>query len=425
MTTNTYADNTRIREEMQEIQNELQAALQQIQTELGQKLKPEERKDIEIEFEELNEVLERLKCGLVWVGLFGKTSVGKSAILNAIVGKDVAKVGVEIDLTSKPVHYQHDPWMVTDMPGVMGRSDFEKIALNEARKSHGIVFVVDGEPYQDEVEMFDVVHRELPKIPKLVFVNKWDRMQHVPSADREKVKQLVWQKMRKYVSCDEDIIYGSAEVFDPALDKYVRQTLPQLIDRMYESAGTLGMVMNVLDPARRAEDATSKVKEKIMDVRVRMARKIVSGFAVAEVAGSYIPFTQLVTTPGILAGLVFTLMKVLGVKSDKEAAKKISVQLIKVCLSQMAVEFGVVTAAELALPIVAFFAGPLAFLGVVGALGGIGYYKYRRTVIFGELAIEYIRHDCSWGGEDVQKVIQRCRKQAEDYYMKFKWKHEV
>jgi GTP-binding protein EngB required for normal cell division/uncharacterized protein (DUF697 family) len=399
--------------------------LKQIQTELGQKLKPEERKGIEIEFEELNEVLERLKSGLVWVGLFGKTSVGKSAILNALLGKDVAKVGVEIDLTSKPVHYQHDPWMITDMPGVMGRSDFERIALNEARKSHGIVFVVDGEPYQDEVEMFDAVHNALPKIPKLVFVNKWDRMQHVPSADRDKVRQLVWQKMRKYVISEDDIIFGSAEVFDSSTDKNVRQQLPQLLDRMYESAGTLGMVMNVLDPARRAEDAGSKLKEKIMEVRVRLARKIVSGFAIAEVAGSYIPFTSLVTTPGILAGMVYTLMKVLGVKSDKAAAKQVAVQLIKVCVSEMAVEFGVVTVAELALPIIAFFAAPVALLGALGALGGIGYYKYRRTAIFGELAIEYIKHDCSWGGEEIHTVIQRCRKQAEEYYMKFKWKHEV
>jgi GTP-binding protein EngB required for normal cell division/uncharacterized protein (DUF697 family) len=399
--------------------------LKQIQTELGQKLKPEERKSIELEFEELNEILERLKSGLVWVGLFGKTSVGKSAILNAILGKDVAKVGVEIDLTSAPVHYQHDPWMITDMPGVMGRSDFEKIAMNEARKSHGIVFVVDGEPYQDEIEMFDAVHRALPKIPKLVFVNKWDKMQHGPSADRDTVRRKIWEKMHKYVASEDDIVFGAALIFDAASDKNIRQQLPQLIDRMYESAGTLGMVINVLDPARRAENAGSKLKDKIMDVRVRLARKIVSGFAAAEVAGSYIPFTTLVTTPGILAGMVYTLMRVLGVKSDKAAATKLATQLIKVCLSEMAVEFGVVTAAELALPVVAFFAGPLAVLGALGAMGGIGYYKYRRTAIFGEVAIEYIRHDCSWGGEDIYAVIQRCRKRAEEHYMKFKWKHDV
>ena len=36
------------------------------------------------------------------------------------------------------------------MPGIMGRGDFEQLALDEARQAHGIVFVIDGEPYKDD-----------------------------------------------------------------------------------------------------------------------------------------------------------------------------------------------------------------------------------------------------------------------------------
>jgi GTP-binding protein EngB required for normal cell division/uncharacterized protein (DUF697 family) len=418
-------DNARVRREMEEVQRELQEALRQITVELGSKLKPKERAEIEAEFAELNELLERLKTGLVWVALFGKTSVGKSAIANSLLGCDMAKVGVQMDLTSTVTHYRRDPWMLADMPGLMGREDFERIALDEARRSHGIIFVVDGEPYKDEMDMFEAVHVSLPNIPKLVFVNKWDVMQHRPSAEREQVRQLVHRKMRKFVTSEMDIIYGNAQSFDPGTDSYQRQELPNLLDRMYEGAGTLGLVMNVLDPARRAEDLGSKVRDKIMEFRIRLARKIISGFGAAEVAGSYVPFSTLLTTPGLLGSMVYTLMRILGVKNDLNAAKKIAVELLKVCALEMTAEFAATSAIEVAAWVGAFILGPLMFLGAIGAAGAVGYYKYRRTVIFGEVAIEYLRNDCSWGGEDRHAVIMRCRERAQEHYMKFRWKHEV
>lgn len=417
--------NASVREELEEIQRELHEALRQLTAELGGKLKPEERALIEAEFEELNELLDRLKTGLVFVALFGKVSVGKSAIANALLGADMAKVGVPMDLTTVVAHFRRDPWMLADMPGVMGREEFERIALDEARRSHGIVFVVDGEPYKDEMDMFEAVHDAMPKTPKLVFVNKWDVKQLSPSAERQQVKELIHSKMRKFVSSDADIIYGSAQIYDPATDSYMRQELPQLLDRMYESAGTLGMVMNLLDPARRADDLGSQIRVKIMEFRIRVARKFVSGFGAAEVAGSYVPFATLVVTPGLLAGMVYMLMRILGVKGDKTVAKKVAVELLKVCGFEMAAEFAAAAAAEAAIAVGAFIFGPLGLAGYLAAAGGLGYYKYRRTVIFGEVAIEYLRNDCSWGGEDRHEVIKRCKERAQEHYMKFRVKHQV
>ncbi len=201
-------DNARIRQDMEGVQRELAEALQNLTTEIGKKLKPKDKEAVEAEFAELNELLERLKSGLVHVALFGKTSVGKSAIANSLLGCDMAKVGVEMDKTKVVAHYRRDPWMLADMPGVMGQEDLERIALDEARRSHGIVFVVDGEPYGPELEMFEAVYAAMPNTPTLVFVNKWDEMQHRPSSHRDEVKALIHKKMRKFVSSEGDIVYG-------------------------------------------------------------------------------------------------------------------------------------------------------------------------------------------------------------------------
>jgi ribosome biogenesis GTPase A len=128
------------------IQTELHQALKDLLTEVGAKLKPEERVELEAEFRQIDEVLERLKSGYVYVAFFGKTSVGKSAIVNALLGDDVAKVGIEIDLTSEVHEFRHEPWIIVDVPGVMGREELEKLAVEEAKKAHGIIFCLDGEP---------------------------------------------------------------------------------------------------------------------------------------------------------------------------------------------------------------------------------------------------------------------------------------
>ena len=423
--TNGIDSNAKTRADIEEIQLELRKALSELSTEVGSKLSSQTKQELKDEFDELDEILERLKTGLVWISLFGKTSVGKSALANAVIESDMAKVGTEKDLTSTVSHYRRDPWMIADMPGVMGREEFASIALDEARRSHGIIFVIDSEPYRDELEMFEAVHQRLPKIPKIVFVNKWDEMQYRPSSEREKVRTLIFSKMRKFVASDKDIVFGSALAYDSATDSYKRQTAYELIDRMYDGAGTLGMVTNVLDPAHRADELAGKIRDRVMEIRINIARKMISGFAAAEVAGSYIPLTTLLTTPGLLAGMVYSIMRVLGVKSDKDAARKMTVELLKVCALEMTAEFAAVTAIEIALLIPAFIFGPIGLFGALGAAGALGYYKYRRTAILGEVAIEYLRNDCSWGGEERHEVIARCKERAKDHYLKFKLTHGV
>jgi len=301
----------------------------------------------------------------------------------------------------------------------MGRGDLEQIALDDAKKAHGIIFVIDGEPYQDELEAFEVVHRKIPMVPKIVFVNQWDKVQNRPQAERAQIKKLIYAKMRGFVQNDADIVYGSAQHYNAATDSYERQEIPALITRMYENAGTLGMVMNLLDPARQATDLASGIREKIMGVKVRVARNVISAFATAEAVAGLIPVSEVLTAPGLLVGLTYTLMKILGVNDERDAALKIAKDLFWACAKFLTVDFG----ASIAMSIVgatSILLGPIAWMGSVAIFGAAGYYRYKRTVIFGEVALEYIKNNCSWGGEDPEKVIKMCRDRALEHYMKLK-----
>ncbi len=73
-----------IRQDMKSAREDLALALQEIRSEAGNKLDPKDLAEIQKELGEIDVLLKRLESGLVWIALFGKTSVGKSAIAHAL-----------------------------------------------------------------------------------------------------------------------------------------------------------------------------------------------------------------------------------------------------------------------------------------------------------------------------------------------------
>ncbi len=263
MNTTRNRSNKQIFDEMTELKTELKQALERILEQIGKKLKPSEKDKIRMEIKDIQELIQRLKNSYIYVALFGNTSVGKSAIANSLVGADLAEVGIEHDLTQAPQPYEKDSWRIVDVPGILGNQVQQDIAIEEANKAHGHIFVIQGEPYGPELELFNLIHQKQPDAPKIVFVNKWDIVEATRTKkDIETIQTRIWEKMGKFVNSPEDIVYGSAQLFDRDRDEIVRQELPKLLERMYENIGTWGQVMNLLDPARRSEDLIKSIRYK-------------------------------------------------------------------------------------------------------------------------------------------------------------------
>ena len=163
------------------------------------------------------------------IALFGKTSVGKSAILNSLIGIDIVETFGQGDLLT--ICFQ-SPFILIDLPGIIGNKDYEQVAIKKAQRADGHIFVVDGEPYANEIEMFNTVYESSPDTPRIVFVNKWDRIQG--KEEREITRSRISEKMGKYVKSSEDIVYGSAMLFDPVRDEMLRQEIFQLISKIKE-----------------------------------------------------------------------------------------------------------------------------------------------------------------------------------------------
>lgn len=421
MNTNNSSVSQEIIDDMSTLQKELEEALQEILRVAGNKLSKEERLKIEKEISDTKTLLERLKSGYVWIALFGKTSVGKSAIANSLMCSDIAEVGIQHDLTRVPIPYYKNPWAIVDVPGILGSEINEDIAIQEARRAHGHIFVIDGEPYGPEIKLFDLVCKEFPDSPRIVFVNKWDVAKLTTTEDdRAVIQSAIKEKMGKYVSSSTDIVYGNALTKDIVNDLMIRQELPDLLDRMYENAGTLGQVINVLDPAKRSESINSSIRDKILEIRIRTCRTIINVSSLSSAFTGAAPFGELTVMPALWVGMVSSIFVVMGVRKAPTDAAKLVKEIAVACAQTLGAWFvalaGATAIVDFATTIATPFAGIGAALGFAADFIALGIFKFRRTAVLGEAAIEYIRNDFSWGVDGAENVIKKCRERAETQY---------
>ena len=402
--TTSHPQDAQIRE-LLEIQDQLRDALRTITTELKDKLKPEELEAIETEYQALIDLFETLKDGRIRIVLFGKTNAGKSSLANAILGADVYNVDVGMGAEVKAHGItDYGKWRIIDSPGFMYSSFDNNQALQEIKRCHGRIFVIDSEPFEPELEMFDHV-AGLFHAPTIVFFNKWDAVErNMPTREREKVRQLVIQKMSKYVEDPQtDILFGSAQTYDPQLDAFVRQDNPHLIDQMYNMAGDLGLVINIINPA---EKMSSKINSRIYEIREKTARRIISTYADLCAWGSLIPFSSLTTTPYLINKMNLAVCKVMGV-NEKQTLN--AAHITDVFWGAI----GRSTAVELGWSAVAVFLAPIAVPLSIWGTSKEWENNVLRVQAVGEVLLEYICSDFKPIG-DVSEFFEQMKQKIRD-----------
>ncbi|MCS0581008.1 GTP-binding DUF697 domain-containing protein [Massilia pinisoli] len=125
---------------------------------------------------QIRDELEQQNAARVSVALFGQPGAGKSSLINQIVGKKVAEVGVETDKTVDQKEYAHNGLILVDLPGY-GTQRFPKdtYATKFALESFDLFLcVTSGKFHAADTELF----RKLDAMGKVCIfvVNKHDEL---------------------------------------------------------------------------------------------------------------------------------------------------------------------------------------------------------------------------------------------------------
>ena len=382
---------------------------------------PEERAAMERECGHLDELLDRLETGYIYLAVFGKGSVGKSSLVNAVLGldaghPDAAPMHPVIGTTTEEFEYRWGgKWVLCDTPGTLSDPVHERIALDAAGRAHGHILVVTDEPVREEARLFETVARRYPDSPRLVFVNKTDVWPaRYTAAEQEAVRRHLRLALAPYVHDSADIVFGHAShIVD---GERVRDAVPELIERIYAQTNELGELAALLDPAGIAIGVSGRIRDRLREVRKSVALSHLKTFAGIAAATGFIP------APGVdvaafaasQVGMIITLAHCFGLRLSRTEAREVALTItrsIGTTVGGWAVYVGGVMVANSLLNLVPGVGSWLADV-LIGAArtAGVGYW----TFLMGRVAIEYFAAEMRWDGDQLSAAILRIHDELKD-----------
>ena len=193
------------------------------------------------ETERLRAELQKLDEVRVRVALFGQPGAGKSSLINALIGREVAETGARTDTTLAAHRYHHDGVDYTDLPG-FGTTQFpadtywERFQISE----HDLLLCVkDGKfTLEDDKLFFD----ELWKRGKVcIFVhNKVDTLWSPHKSADEVQQEIIADFQQRITPYSAPLVFTSCRTREglDLLERTIWNQLPEAKRERWERAVT-------------------------------------------------------------------------------------------------------------------------------------------------------------------------------------------
>ncbi len=351
-------------------------------------------------------MLDKLEHGHIHIAVFGRVSVGKSALVNALLG--------EARFATSPLHgetreVQRGQWreyrdgnvLLIDTPGIneAGGEAREQLARDVARRADLILFVVDGDLTQ--IERAALTELVASGRPLLLVLNKVDRY------SAEERHQLI-DALRRHTHGllgEEDLVTAAA---DPAPQWVIRvdadgneqesrrQPPPEvsaLKDRLWQILEREGQTLAALNASLFAGDLSDQVAARILAARRTLGDRVIRTWCIAKgvaVALNPVPIADLVAAAVVDVSMVVHLSRSYGLALTRREAGS----LIKTIGTQITLLMGTVWAVHVAASALKLGSGGLSAVVTGGAQGAVAYYS---TYVVGRAAERYLANGKSWG----------------------------
>jgi GTPase len=367
------------------------------------------------EFAEIERMLQKLEQGEIHIAVLGEVSVGKSSLLNALLG--------EARFTTSPLHGEtrvpaEAHWQeaqsgrihLLDTPGIneIGGEQRERLAREVAERADLVLFVVDGDLNATE----EAALREAlaPGRPLLLVLNKADR--YTP-AERAELLARLGDRLAGRLR-PEDIVAVSADpapvtriVVGPDGKEREQQRVPTpdvevLRERLWNILEAEGRTLAAVTAGVFAGRVSARVGERVVEARRTAAERLVRQYCVAKgvaVAVNPLPIADLLAAAALDAGLVFHLSRLYALPLSRAEAGS----LVTVIATQMTLLMGTVWLTHAVSAALKAGTGGLSTVLTAGAQGAVAYYG---TYMIGRVAEQYFARGKSWGPGGPKAVVQ-------------------
>ena len=372
------------------------------------------RGSLAADFARLESMLAKLERGEMHIAVFGRVSVGKSALANALLGEDAFAVGVLHGTTHEATQRS---WRevagsgvhLIDTPGIdeLDGEAREKLAFDVAGVSDLVIFVVDGDMTQHERDALLLLART--ERPLLLALNKADRY---GEDERERLLERLRERTQGCVR-SEDVVAISAQptplkrfrVDDAGVEhaELVERMpdLDALRERLTAVVEREGKTLAALNASLFAGRVSDQVGTRIAEARRELAAKVIRQYCVAKalaVALNPIPVADLLAAGALDVALVIHLGRVYGLPLTRTEAGT----LIAVISAQLAALMGAIWGVHLVASALKGMSAGLSTIVTAGAQGALAWYA---TELVGRAAEKYLIAGKSWGEKGPKRVV--------------------
>ena len=398
-----------------------QQAIDSVQTTLT-KLRgcnPAEQEKLQTDITQLNDMYQKITQGRVEIVIFGEISTGKSAMINALIGKQVAEVDVQGGWTKQVWGTAWDgsghvipgleksEIVLVDTPGIneVGGLDKAELAETTARKADLILFVTDSD--LNDTEYSALLTLAAVQKPIILVFNKRDLYS---KEDLESLLALIGKRVSGIIPANH-IVTTTA---DPRKVEYVVEqedgsTIEQWRKPEVDVGELKGLILETLEHeglgliALNAALYAADKSDKIATIRVKMRNSqadqvIWTSAATKAVVVAFAPgIVDVISGVAIDALMLVTLSKVYGLNFSMAQARDLSKAIAKAA--------GVFALGELtswgASAIKALTVSLATAVTAIPQGAAAGFSSY----IIGQAAKRYFEQGGSWGNDSAKAVV--------------------
>lgn len=372
------------------------------------------RSELVVEFGRIESMLHKLERGELHVAVFGRVSTGKSALGNALLGREAFQVGVLHGTTTDADQAtldeaQQDGLVLIDTPGIneLDGESREKLAFEVAEVSDLVVFVCDGDLTREELDALKTL--AATQRPLLLVLNKSDRY----GADERDDLLAHLRERTSAVLQPENVLTTAAR---PAAVRVVEQDaqgreqihqqsrppdVAALRERLLAIAAQEGKTLSAINAGLYAGRLTDQVSARIAETRKAVAAKLIRQYCLAKgvaVALNPIPVADLLAAAGLDAAMVVQLSRVYGLPLTRAESGR----LVATISAQLAALMGAIWGMQLVASALKGLSAGLSVVVTAAAQGALGWYA---TVLIGRAAERYLIAGKSWGEAGAKRAV--------------------
>lgn len=376
---------------------------------------PPVRKALAEEYQQLQVLLEKIEQGHIHIAVFGRVSVGKSALLNALLGETKFSTSPLHGETTRAAHarwqeYNAGGVFLIDTPGIneVAGEEREQLAHDVASRSDLVMFVVDGDITDTELKALHLVKGVAQRL--VLVLNKMDRYNQT---DREALLKTLRQRTTGLIQ-PQDILTAAAQPAERIVimvdaegnETETRRRPPPdvngLRERIWDILKAEGKTMAALNAGLFAGRFSDRLTKEIVSIRRDVAEKVVRNYCLGKgvaVALNPIPIADMLAAIATDAAMVVHLGRVYGLPINRGEAGA----LLKTIFTQLVFLMGTVWSMNLVASALKGVSLGLSTVVTAGAQGAVAWYG---TYVVGKAAEQYFIQGKSWGEGGPKRVVQ-------------------